>query len=97
MRRPDAHTRPDWNSLDRGCFGKLAQKLAEPDAGLGGHKVAILNPADRSVVASGITDRTGLFDFDVPAGTYVLVGASDEPQNVQVQAGQTLNFKLVVH
>ena len=77
--------------------GKLAQKLAEPGAGLSGHKVAILNPADRSVVASGTTDSTGRLDFDVPEGNYVLVGVSDEPQNVQVHAGRTLNFKLVVH
>ncbi len=77
--------------------GKIAQKLAEPDAGLSGHKVTILNPADRSIGASGTTGSTGRLDFDVPEGTYTLVGASDEPQNVQVHAGQTLNFKLVVH
>jgi hypothetical protein len=76
---------------------KLVKKLAEPDAGLSGHKVTILNPADRSVIASGTTDSSGLIEFDVPQGTYTLLGASDEPQSVQVQAGQTVNFKLVVH
>jgi hypothetical protein len=76
---------------------KLVKKLAEPDAGLSGHKVSILNPADRAVIASGITDGSGLVAFDVPQGTYMLVGASDEPQSVQVQAGRTVNLKLVVH
>jgi hypothetical protein len=76
---------------------KLVKKLAEPDAGLSGQKVMVLNPEDRSVVASGVTDSTGRIEFDVPQGNYVLVGASDEPQNVQVRAGQATVFKLVVH
>jgi hypothetical protein len=76
---------------------KLVKKLAEPNAGLTGHKVSVLNPADQSVVASGATDSAGLVEFDVPPGTYTLVGASDQPQNVQVQSGQTSSFKLVVH
>ena len=75
----------------------LVQKLAEPDAGLSGHKVTILNRADRSVIASGTTDSSGIVEFDVPQGTYTLLGASDEPQSVRVQAGQTVRFKLVVH
>jgi hypothetical protein len=75
----------------------LVKKLAEPNAGLSGHKVTILNPADRSVIASGTTDNSGIIEFDVPDGTYTLLGASDEPQSVKVQAGQTVNFKLVVH
>jgi Prealbumin-like fold domain len=76
---------------------KLVKKLAEPDAGLSGHKVTVLNPADKSVVASGTTDSSGILEFELPPGTYTLVGASDEPQSVQVQSGQTANFKLVVH
>jgi hypothetical protein len=76
---------------------KLVKKLAEPNAGLSGQKVTILNPADQSVIASGTTDSSGLVEFDVPPGTYTLLGASDQPQNVQVQPGQTSNFKLVVH
>jgi hypothetical protein len=73
------------------------KKLAEPNAGLSGHKVTILNPADRNVIASGTTDNSGIVEFEVPEGTYTLLGASDEPQSVQVQAGQTVSFKLVVH
>lgn len=76
---------------------KLVKKLAEPNAGLSGHKVSILNPADKSVVASGTTDSTGIIEFDLPPGTYTLIGASDEPQSVHIQSGQTANFKLVVH
>jgi len=75
----------------------LVKKLAEPNAGLSGHKVTILNPVDRSVIASGITDNSGIIEFELPQGTYTLLGASDEPQRVQVQAGQTVSFKLVVH
>jgi hypothetical protein len=75
----------------------LVKKLAEPNAGLSGHKVTILNPADRSVIASGTTDSSGIIEFEVPQGTYTLIGASDASQSVQVQAGQTVNFKLVMH
>jgi hypothetical protein len=75
----------------------LVKKLAEPNAGLSGHKVTILNPVDRSVIASGTTDNSGIIEFEVPQGTYTLLGASDEPQSVQVQAGQTVSLKLVVH
>jgi hypothetical protein len=76
---------------------KLVKKLAEPNAGLTGHKVTILSPADQSVIASGTTDSSGLVEFDIRPGTYTLLGASDQPQNVQVQPGQTSNFKLVIH
>src|SRR5580692_9021142 len=75
----------------------LVQKLAEPDAGLSGHKVSVLNLTDKSVVATGTTDSSGIIEFDVPPGTYTLLGASDEPETVQVQSGQTTNFKLVIH
>ena len=76
---------------------KLVKKLAEPDAGLTGHKVTVLNPSDKSVVATKTTDSSGIVDFDLPAGTYTLLGASDEPQSVQIQSGQTTNFKIVMH
>ena len=92
------HTTPaDGKISVQAVSGALVKKLAEPDAGLSGHKVTVLNAGDRSVVASGTTNGSGLLDFDVPPGMYSLVGASDEPQSVQVQAGQTVNFKLVVH
>jgi len=76
---------------------ELVKKLAAPNAGLSGHEVAILNPADSRVIASGTTDSSGLIEFEIPPGTYTLLGASDDPQTVQVQAGQTAKFKLIVH
>jgi hypothetical protein len=45
---------------------KLVKKLAEPDAGLSGHQVTIMNPADRSVIASGTTNESGLIEFELP-------------------------------
>jgi Prealbumin-like fold domain len=75
----------------------LVKKMAEPNAGLSGHQVSILNPGDQSVVASGTTDSSGLIEFDLPPGTYTLVGIGDGPQPVQVQPGQTASFKLVLH
>ena len=76
---------------------KLVKKLAEPDAALSGREVTVLNPAHQSVVASQTTDGSGLVEFDLPPGTYTLTGASDEPQSVQIQSGQTTSLKLVVH
>ena len=90
-------TSPNGKISVQAVSWKLVKKLAEPNAGLSGHKVTILNPADQSVIASGTTDSSGLVEFDVPPGTYTLLGASDQPQNVQVQPGQTSNFKLIVH
>lgn len=92
-----ATTPPTGKISVQAVSSQLAKKLAEPNAGLSGHKVTVLNSSDRSVVASGTTNGSGLIDFDVPAGTYSLVGASDEPQDVHVQPGRTANFKLVVH
>jgi hypothetical protein len=88
---------PDGKISVRVISWKRAKKLAESDAGLSGRKVTILNPVDRSVIASGTTHGSGLIEFAVLGGNYILIGASDEPQAVQVQAGQTLTFKLVVH
>jgi hypothetical protein len=76
---------------------ELVKKLAEPEAGLPGHKVTILNPVDRTVIASRTTDNSGVVEFELPSGTYTMLGGSDEPQTVQVQSGQTAKFKLIVH
>ena len=74
-----------------------AKELAEPDAGLTGHKVSVVNPADQTVIAAGTTDNLGMVELEVPAGTYTLLGASDEPQTVEVEAGKESKFKLIVH
>ena len=75
----------------------LVKKLAEPDAGLPGHKVTLLKLADRSVLAEKFTDVYGTVLFDVPAGTYTVLGIGTEPENVTVESGQIVKLKLVVH
>ena len=75
----------------------LVKKLAEPDAGLPGHKVTLLKLADRSVVAEKFTDVYGTVLFDVPAGTYTVLGIGMGLENVTVGAGQRVKLKLVVH
>jgi hypothetical protein len=90
-------TPPNGKILMKAVSWKLVKKLAEPDAGLKGYEVKLLNPFDRTVVASKTTDSAGLVEFEIPPGTYTLIGASDEPQTVQVQPGQTEKFKLIVH
>ena len=74
-----------------------AKILAEPDAGLIGHNVSLVNPEDRTLIASGTTDKLGRVTLEAPAGTYTLLGASDEPETVKVEAGKESKFKLIVH
>jgi hypothetical protein len=77
----------------------LVKKLAEPDAGLPGYKVTILKPSDHSLAAEKLTDSDGIAVFDLPAGTYQVLGVGfrNEPDNVTVEAGQVVSMKLVVH
>ena len=75
----------------------LVKKLAEPDAGLPGHKVTLIKLADHSVIADKITDVYGTVLFDVPAGTYIVLGIGMEPENVTLESGQIVKLKLVVH
>ena len=76
---------------------KLVKKYAEPEAGLAGHKITIIDPADGRVVAEKLTDNLGYAIFDVPAGSYTIKGIGGEPQTVVVSPGQTVGFKLIVH
>src|SRR6516225_2419390 len=76
---------------------KLVAKYAEPEAGLVGHKITIIDPSDGRVVAEKLTDDLGYAIFDVPAGSYTVMGIGGEPQNVIVSPGQTVGFKLIVH
>jgi hypothetical protein len=76
---------------------KLVKKYAEPEAGLVGHKVTIIDPLDGRVVGEKLTDSLGYAIFDVPAGSYTIKGIGGEPQNVVVSPGQTVGFKLIVH
>jgi hypothetical protein len=76
---------------------KLVKEYAEPEAGLVGHKVTIIDPLDGRVVGEKLTDSLGYAIFDVPAGSYTIEGIGGEPQNVVVPPGQTVGFKLIVH
>ena len=75
----------------------LVKKLAEPDAGLPDQKVTLLKVTDRSVIAEKFTDVYGNVLFDVPAGTYTVLGIGMGLENVTVGAGQRVKLKLVVH
>ncbi len=75
----------------------LVKKLAEPDAPLPGHKVTVLRAADHTVIAEKSTDISGTAVFDLPAGTYTVLGAANQPETVGVQSGQVVKLKLVEH
>jgi hypothetical protein len=76
---------------------QLVKKYAEPDAGLPGHKVVVEKEEDRSLVAEKTTDGTGILVFDIPAGKYLVLGAGEQPIDVAVESGATVNLKLIVH
>jgi len=61
---------------------KLVKKYAEPEAGLVAHKITIIDPRDGRVVAEKSTDDLGYAIFDLPAGSYTVMGIDGEPQNV---------------
>ncbi len=75
---------------------KLVQKYAEPEAGLAGRKIKIIDPSDHRVIAEKLTDNLGYAIFEVPAGRYTVLGVGGA-QNVDVAPGQTVGFKLIVH
>src|ERR1700676_2639523 len=75
----------------------LVKKLAEPDAGLPNQKVTLLKVTDRSVIAEKFTDAYGNVLFDVPAGTYTVLGIGMGFENVTVGPHQKVKLKLVVH
>jgi hypothetical protein len=91
------HKQENGQITVRAVSWPAVKKLAEPDAPMPGHKVTLLSPADHSVIAEKATDSTGLAVFDVPPGSYVVVGSSDEPERVEVQPGQTVNLKIIKH
>jgi hypothetical protein len=76
---------------------KLVKQYAEPEAGLVGHKITIIDPSNGRVVVEKLTDNLGYTIFDVPAGTYRVKGIGGERENVVVAPGQTVGFKLIVH
>ena len=76
---------------------KRVKTLAEPDAGLPGRRITVINPINQTIVASAKTDSSGLVKFNVPAGNYIVLGSSDEPDKAEVKPGATTKFKLIVH
>jgi len=76
---------------------ELVKKYAEPGAGLVGHKITIVDASNGQTVAEKLTDNLGYAIFNVPAGSYKIIGVGAEPQNVVVSPGQTVGFKLIVH
>jgi hypothetical protein len=75
----------------------LVKKWAEPDASLTGHNVTVQSVEYPSVVVEKTTDATGILVFDVPAGTYVVLGFGDQPETITVVSGHAVNLKLVQH
>jgi hypothetical protein len=51
----------------RAVSRKLVKKYAEPEAGLAGHKVTILDPSNGRIGAEKVTDNLGYAMFDVQA------------------------------
>jgi hypothetical protein len=88
--------KPDGHISVKAVSWKLVKKYAEPEAGLVGRKITIIEPSDGRVVAEKLTDNLGYAIFDVPAGSYTVKGIGG-PQNVVVAPGQTVGFKLIVH
>jgi hypothetical protein len=81
----------------RAVSWKLVKQYTEPEAGLVGHKITIIDPSNGRVVAEKLTDNLGYAIFDVPAGTYRVKGIGGERENVVVAPDQTVGFKLIVH
>ena len=88
---------PAGHIMVKAVSWKLVKKYAEPEAGLAGEKLTIIDPSDGRVVAEKLTDNLGYATFDVPAGSYTIKGADGESDKVVVSPGQTVGFKFIVH
>ena len=88
---------PAGHIMVKAVSWKLVKKYAEPEAGLAGQKLTIIDPSDGRVVAEKLTDNLGYATFDVPAGSYAITGADGESDKVVVSPGQTVGFKFIVH
>jgi len=54
--------------------------------------ITITDRSDGRVVAEKLTDDRGYAIFDVPAGSYTIMGIGGEPQNVVVSPGQRVGL-----
>jgi hypothetical protein len=75
----------------------LVKQLAEPNAGLPGHKVTVQSAEDSRVIAEKTTGASGVLVFDVPAGRYIVLGFGDQPETITVESGHSVSLKLVQH
>jgi hypothetical protein len=74
----------------------LTKRLVVPEAGLPNHKVTLVDPADHSVIATERTGKDGTVLFDLPPGTYEVLGAGD-PRLVHLASAEQVNLKLIIH
>jgi len=74
----------------------LTKKLVVQEAGLPDHKVTLVDPSNSSVVATEFTRQDGTVLFDLPPGTYEILGAGD-PTTVYLNPAEHVNLKLVIH
>jgi hypothetical protein len=75
---------------------KLVKKYAEPEAGLAGHKITIIDPSDGQVVAEKLTDNLGYASRCPPAAIPSKVSAASLKLSL-FSPGQTVGFKFIVH
>ena len=75
----------------------LVKKWAEPDAGLPGHTVTLQSAKDHSLIAEKTTDASGILVFDVPAGSYIVLGIGDQAETITVESGRSVKLKLIQH
>jgi hypothetical protein len=74
----------------------LTKKLVVPEAGLPNHKVTLVDPSDQTVIATELTRRDGTVLFDLPPGTYEVLGAGN-PRIVYLEPAERVNLKLIIH
>lgn len=75
----------------------LVKKWAEPDAGLPGQTVTLQSAKDHSLIAEKTTDASGILVFDVPAGSYIVLGIGDQAETITVESGRSVKLKLIQH
>lgn len=96
MSQPEAKAPPNGQISVFVVSWPLTKKLVVPEAGLPNHKVTLVDPADHSVIATERTGKDGTVLFDLPPGTYEVLGAGD-PRLVYLASAEQVNLKLIVH
>lgn len=96
MSRPEPQAPPNGQISIVVVSWPLTKKLVVPEAGLPNHKVTLVDPADHSVIATERTGKDGTVLFDLPPGTYEVLGAGD-PRLVHLASAEQVNLKLIIH